>query len=344
MTSNTKVDSGSEPLDTTRFSMSLKPKIPTSSPPSTTKAALRFSDMTVAASITLVSGETIVFGVPERMLPNVLVLASDPAVFDSKGPKRACNAAASALPAAPRATFTNDSAEEGFVEADFSIFEMASLRHLAISSSPTTSSSFPNTGRWRKWFSIIVTMASVPGWFSLTERGFGVITAEIAVVIGSTPLDTTLRVKSVSVMIPDMDPSGATIIAASDRCVASIFETSKTLSSVEAKMGFFGRRFETLFSFCIDASWGCRCDKTRLGPRDKTPLWTETSSVSEMSSISIVELNTLRHPSTPPHPPITSKILTTPTTNLSFSTTGNDVNFPECIISRASIADTSGET
>mmetsp|Transcript_36713 Transcript_36713/g.88755 ORF Transcript_36713/g.88755 Transcript_36713/m.88755 type:complete len:220 (-) Transcript_36713:7826-8485(-) len=147
MTSNTKVDSGSEPLDTTRFSMSLKPKIPTSSPPSTTKAALRFSDMTVAASITLVSGETIVFGVPERMLPNVLVLASDPAVFDSKGPKRACNAAASALPAAPRATFTNDSAEEGFVEADFSIFEMASLRHLAISSNPTTSSSFPNTGR-----------------------------------------------------------------------------------------------------------------------------------------------------------------------------------------------------
>ena len=85
----------------------------------------------------------------------------------------------------------------------FSNTDIASYRHFAMSSKPTTAPELSSTGKWRKRLSTIISKASNAESSSCTHFGFFVITESTHVARGSTNWDTTRLVMSLSVMMPD---------------------------------------------------------------------------------------------------------------------------------------------
>mmetsp|Transcript_116074 Transcript_116074/g.335240 ORF Transcript_116074/g.335240 Transcript_116074/m.335240 type:complete len:284 (-) Transcript_116074:542-1393(-) len=283
--------------------MSLKEKRPTSWPLSTTKAAFLRSAITMATSRTLVWGSTTVPGLPSRRLRSVGD-DLDPKACAIRGPSKAWSAAACS-PTAPCALTAWRMASLAMLSVlvcAFSSFEMASLRHLAISRMPTTPPSSSTTGRCRKRFSTMVDMASIAGSDLETQDGFFVMTFATAVDEASRCRATTRLVTSVSVKIPCKLPSGPTIKDASPRLPASIWVTASTESSVDDKRGFFGRNLETgRVSFALSSL--LFFDRTlfeRLPPVETRPLTTE--AMSETSSKSRVLEKIDLQPSAPPQP------------------------------------------
>ena len=163
--------------------------------------------------------------------------------------------------------------------------------------------------------------ASIAGSFMQTQVGFGVMTCEMTVELGSMFLATTLLVMSVSVMMPASPPAAFTTNDASPRLFANICVTVRILSSSTERSGFFGRSFETGRSsfFTTEA----------LDATVRLPLSTEATS--ETSSRSIALLKIERQPSAPPQPLITSMTSTRPTTVPSDSQTGRVRNLWSCI-------------
>ena len=84
----------------------------------------------------------------------------------------------------------------------FSSTDIASYRHFAMSSNPTTAPVLSSTGKWRKRLSTIISKASSAESSSCTHFGFLVITESTQVARGSTNWDTTRLVMSLSVMMP----------------------------------------------------------------------------------------------------------------------------------------------
>mmetsp|Transcript_25003 Transcript_25003/g.73086 ORF Transcript_25003/g.73086 Transcript_25003/m.73086 type:complete len:287 (-) Transcript_25003:33-893(-) len=118
--------------------------------------------------------------------------------------------------------------------------EIASCRHFATSSRPTTDSVESTTGRWRKRPSTISITAVSAGSSSITQRGFSVMMAEILVRRGSRPAPSTRDAKSRSVKMPatrssSPSTSAASALAAAIRFAASATETLP--SSVTAARG-----------------------------------------------------------------------------------------------------------
>ena len=111
-------------------------------------------------------------------------------------------------------------------EAALSKTEIASYKHFAMSSSPTTDPSLSSTGKWRNLLSTIISNASRAESSSCTHFGFFVITSLTHTSDGFTNWLTTLLVMSLSVMIPDNDPSSSSNRAASTRHPLILHATS----------------------------------------------------------------------------------------------------------------------
>jgi len=131
--------------------MSLKPKIPTNSPFSTTNEAFLDSDINMPASLMEELGLTIDLGFPASKLRSVGEVFP-PKACDMSGPRRSCRAAAWAVPAPcrPASCFTASWAASFPCSFARSSLLMASFRHFAISSNPTMDPSSSKTGKWRK--------------------------------------------------------------------------------------------------------------------------------------------------------------------------------------------------
>jgi len=148
MTSLTSVCSRGSSLATALLIMSLKPKMPTNLPSSTTRAAFLASDMTVAVSFRLVSGDTIVAGFPASKLRSVGD-ALLPKAWAINGAS-SCVSIAACWPPAPciaAICFTTSSAALFFCSSALSSLLIASFRHFAMSNTPTTEPRSSTTGR-----------------------------------------------------------------------------------------------------------------------------------------------------------------------------------------------------
>ena len=135
-----------------------------------------------------------------------------------------------------------------FFASDFSIWLMASLRHLPMSSKPQILPLSSTTGRCLYRFSIIMDRASLAESEMATQVGFGVMTEERAVVPGVSCFAATRLVISLSVMIPATPPSTPGTRAARTRLTAMSLHTSTMFWSAAARVGFRGRSFETGFA------------------------------------------------------------------------------------------------
>mmetsp|Transcript_173 Transcript_173/g.464 ORF Transcript_173/g.464 Transcript_173/m.464 type:complete len:236 (+) Transcript_173:1897-2604(+) len=150
ITSCTSVRSISSSLATTRVIMSLNPKMPISSSLSTIRAAFRCSAMRYPASRTVVVGSTSVVALPASMLRSV-GMDEVPNALAIRLPRRALRAAfCSSPPCCFNTCLTTSSAVLEPLLCTLSIFSMASLRHFAISSNPTTEPCPSSTGRCLK--------------------------------------------------------------------------------------------------------------------------------------------------------------------------------------------------
>ena len=256
ITSDTRVSSGDRPLAITRFSRSFGVRMPSSSlflPASITNTPLRISAISFDASVTVAPGSTLsTLPVPMMLRrvgtepPNIcsiiawiasnwfLLVPRPPAAFFMASVIAFATSfdadAPSSLPSPP---------------CTFSRIEMASYRHLAMSSRPTTTPCSSSTGRWRKRLSTIISSASRAESDECTHLGFFVITAEVTVPAATRDIEITRRVTSLSVRMPDKAPSASSSSAASTRLRAIFLATSKMLSVSSAVMGALGLSLDT---------------------------------------------------------------------------------------------------
>jgi len=341
----TSVSSKGSSFATQRDIMSLKPKIPTNSPSSTTSAALRASAIFTPASRTFVPGLTIVAGLPASRLRKVGE-AFPPNACSINGPNNICIAAAWVPPAPCRLAIClimSPAASLLFTFA-FSSLLIVSCKHFPISNKPTMVPSSSTTGKWRKWFSIIVPSASIALSDIDTQVGLEVITSVTHILDGSRYFATTRRVTSVSVNMPARPPFAPTTKDASPRLLASICATDKTLSSTFDNIGFFGRSFDTgtSFFFVVEVlTLTAFFERTDIAVLRR--LWTELSSETSSATSMALEKMDLQ-PSAPPLPYTRSITVTKPTTIPSSSHTGSVKNLFSCIICIASNTVISGVT
>jgi len=133
-----------------------------------------------------------------------------------------------------------------------------------------------------------------------TQVGFGVITLE-TLQDGSISLATTRRVISVSVIIPARPPDEPITKEASPRFLASFCVTSKIVSSIDERRGFFGRNFETGRSSFVDFAdlTDPRAETDDLPPTDRPALAPLPPLFKDAvpSSISMALSNNERQPS-----------------------------------------------
>ena len=125
---------------------------------------------------------------------------------------------------------------------------------------PTTAPRLSSTGKWRNRFSTIMSKASSAGSSVHTHLGFFVITSRILVDSASTPFDTTRRVTSLSVKIPESSPRSFTSNAASTRFDAIVHVAASMVMSSVSTTGTRGCNFVT--GRCLDSlEWrGFGCD------------------------------------------------------------------------------------
>jgi len=223
----------------------LNPNIPTSLPPSSISAAFFACAIRSPASFTDVLNDTIVVGILDNKLRNVgdAAFPNDwdiilPSIWDKYSDWESPN------PWNDDNCLTASSVLFLFFFSSInSNFSIASFKHFAISNKPTTSHFLLTTGKWRKWLSIIMANASMAKSSIETILGLMVITFDTKVNDGFRFFATTLRVISISVNIPTRLPRESTIRAASLRLFESIWQTDKTFSWQEDRIGFLGLNF-----------------------------------------------------------------------------------------------------
>jgi len=246
MTDDTSVTSNGSSLATQRLRQSLNEKIPTNSPLSTTKAAFLLSDIFIPASNTLVWGLTMVVGIPTSILRSDGDVLS-PKAFSINGANSICKAAAwdPSPPWEATTSMRAPCAAEELLSWDFSSLLIASFKHFAMSSTPTTPLLLSVTGRCRKPFETMVVSASIAESSIETQVGFNVAILDILVEEASSSLATNLLVISVSVTMPARPPSSSTTRDEDARFDAISFATARAVSLCCATSGFLGRSLDT---------------------------------------------------------------------------------------------------
>mmetsp|Transcript_21789 Transcript_21789/g.32989 ORF Transcript_21789/g.32989 Transcript_21789/m.32989 type:complete len:234 (+) Transcript_21789:935-1636(+) len=230
----------------TRPQTSLKDKMPTNfwvSSSSTIKAALRLSLMRWVAVATVSVGLTRVWGLLVNKLRKVGDVVALP-LLAKRGPSKADKAAAWAPPP-PTAWMSASLA--AFFDCSWacSSFVMASFKHLPMSKTPLMAPLSSTTGKCRYRCSIMVVNASMAESFIWTHVGWGVMTDDNSVDWGSSCGAATLRVISVSVMIPTKVAVSSMMTAELERFATNSREHEKTVSIWLMRRGFFGRSFDT---------------------------------------------------------------------------------------------------
>ena len=164
----------------------------------------------------------------------------------SDGAKRRCTmsstrpcAEPAPAPAGRAASTAVESADEA-EERWRSRREIASYRHLAMSSMPTTAPCSSRTGRWRKRLSIMRHNASMALSLDLTVMGLAVMTSLTSILVGSARLAITRLVTSLSVRIPTRAPSAETTSPLSALAPSILTAASTTESSGESRSAGLG--------------------------------------------------------------------------------------------------------
>mmetsp|Transcript_69442 Transcript_69442/g.130621 ORF Transcript_69442/g.130621 Transcript_69442/m.130621 type:complete len:311 (-) Transcript_69442:306-1238(-) len=273
---------------------------------SATATPLRIFAMCFAASRTLTSGLTISLKSRFDKMPFRL-LADPPNILSIRGPSISDIAFAfdGDIPFIPAVTFfaaslASDDPTFLPIASSFSILDIASYMHLAMSRTATMPPSLSSTGKCRKWLSIIMISASVASSSMRTHFGFAVITSDT----GSDGLlskATTLRMISVLVTMPARVESSPVSNTESVRAAAIAIDTSMIELELDNTTGGFGRSFETVplvFFFLFAGAALVDLDCIDRGTLPRVPaLRRDAVSDASSSPNSIVCSQNDRHPS-----------------------------------------------
>eukprot|EP00964_Phaeocystis_antarctica_P088367 scaffold56226_cov66-Phaeocystis_antarctica.AAC.7 len=123
---------------------------------------------------------------------------------------------------------------------------MASYRHLAMSSSPTTVPASSSTGRWRKRCAIIVTTASTALSAVATQRGPAVMASRTNIASGARPSATSLVATSLLVRMPSSVPSARSTRPASALATDSCCTAAAMVDPADSRTPGRGRRSSTV--------------------------------------------------------------------------------------------------
>mmetsp|Transcript_7076 Transcript_7076/g.22985 ORF Transcript_7076/g.22985 Transcript_7076/m.22985 type:complete len:280 (-) Transcript_7076:1154-1993(-) len=240
--------------------MSFGVKMPFKAPPaSITKQADLVSAIIFEASATEQSSSTTMPRLPWGPSRAPRVFAEGPANASKRGLSASTNRALAAACADWFGPFKASSRTclEAWApwSTSFSIFEMASYRHLWIDSTPQTPPMTLSTGKCRNRFCTINFKASRAASVAWTHLGDGVMMVDTANSTG-TSLATPRKATSLSVKIPTKTPSSTS--RAQSHLFADIsIETVAMLSVDFATKGWSGRMFVTVFSLCKEPQLRC---------------------------------------------------------------------------------------